>query len=158
MSFVDGSNQTPDLALQLLQEGNSPHPWFDRAIMRMDGFMMPAIMDRDILTPAGSENAGEMWLLDGSGATASAWEQHTDVFALYYPQFDGTIIRDNWMFLPVKNGQRVWVLDENIIITRKNGNWFSHAAIANVDTTNTVQATAINAILDALQGHGYLDA
>ena len=156
MSYVDNSNLTPDLDLQLLQEGNSPHPWFDRAIMILDGFIMPAVEDKDILTPPVSPTAGQMWLIDGVGATDTEWEQHTDKFALYYPQFDTPTIRDNWIFMPIKNGQTIWIKDENILATRKSGSWVTFFPIT--DPTDLPRLiTTLNQALAALRGHGILD-
>ncbi len=163
MAYIDTSNLTPDLDVALLKEGNSPHPWFDRAIMEIDGFIMPAVEDRNVTTPVGlTPTAGEMWLLVGVASSETLWEDQTDKLCLYYPSFDVDLpvdvdIRDEWLFMPIKNGMYLWVKDEDLLITRKSGSWFSHADITNPTTTLSTQVTALNLILDALQGHGFLD-
>ena len=83
MAYIDTSELTPDLDIALLKEGNSPHPWFDRAIMSMDGFIMPSVKDRGATTPVGlSPVAGEMWLLvgDADPPEGTLWEDQTDKF------------------------------------------------------------------------------
>jgi len=129
MSNTDTSELTPQMSVQMMKESNSPHPWWDRAIMKMDGFVYPAIEDRHILTPVGGESAGEMWLIDGVGT--GDWEHQDDKLALYYPQFDTFDQRDDWMFIPVFVGMQLWVKDEQVIITNQAAStWFSAALIA----------------------------
>lgn len=155
----DTSKLTTFLDIQQIQEGMSPHPWFDRAIQQFDALIMPAIEDRDILTPAGGETAGQMWLIDGTGT--GAWVNKNNMLAIYYPTFDAdppenVDQRDPWMFTAVYNGMRLWVKDENIFITRNAGSWFAGSVITNpIDLPTLI--TAVNDTLTALRGHGFLD-
>lgn len=155
---------TPDLEITLLKEGNSPHPWFDRAIMSIDGFIMPAVEDRGVTTPVGlSPSAGQMWLLDGAGDAATLWEDQSDMLCLYYPPFDEGLpvnvdFRDEWLFLPIHEGMQIWVIDEQILLTRQAASWFAGTAIADAVISDLPTfATKVNAVITALEGHRFLE-
>lgn len=159
MAYTDTSELTPDLDIQLLTEGNSAHPWFDRAIMKIDGFIMPAVKDRNVTAPPAAV-AGEMWLLVGAGT--GLWEDQTDKLCLYYPAFDEDLpvnvdFRDEWLFMPIHKGMQLWVIDEQVIVTRQTSSWFAAAAIANVSAGDLPAfATAVDAVIEALEQHRFL--
>ncbi len=146
---------TPDLNIALLREGNSAHPWFGRAIMSMDGFIMPSVKDRDVTAPPAAV-AGEMWLLVGAGDAGTLWEEQTDVFCLYYPP-ENVDVRDEWLFIPIKEGQQIWIIDEQVIATRQSASWFTAAAIADASTGDLPTfAGKVDSVIAALEGHRFL--
>lgn len=148
---------TPQLGLEFMAEGTSPHHIFDRLIQKLDTLVMLAIEDRDLNSPPAAVS-GEIWLVKSLGS--GAWTFHTGDLAIYYPSFDPSPNFDfqgPWYFVTPYDGMRIRVKDEDIFLTRKNGAWFAGATIANPTTTLTTMTTALNAIIAALEGHGFLD-
>lgn len=154
----DTAITTIQLGLQFMPEGVSPHPLFDRTTQKLDVLVQPAIEDRDLSTPPGSPTDGQSWLVSGTGL--AEWSGHDGDIAIFYVSYDPGLKFDwqsPWYFITPYDGMRLWVLDENILITRKNAAWFAGTAITNPTTTLTTMTAALNAIITALEGHGLLD-
>lgn len=104
---------TPNLGLPELTEGQaSGEITHNEALNRLDSLVMGGIKDRDLSDPPESPSNGDRYIVKTAGV--NAWEGHNEELAIYY---------DGWIFIPPKQGWRLWVDDEYIMILYDGTVW-----------------------------------
>ena len=85
----------------------------NEALRDLDSLVQLSVLDRDLAMPPGSPTAGDRYLV-ASGATG-AWSGHDGSIAAWQ---DGL-----WLFYSPRQGWRVWVADEAVLITWTGAAW-----------------------------------
>lgn len=111
------------------------------------------IEDNDLSAPPGSCADGACYLVAGTGT--GAWASHDGQMAIAV----GTNAASGWYFVTAAvEGVRLYVRDENLT-QFYNGSWYIPTTISDPTGGATQDAearTAINAIIDVLQGEGLI--
>jgi hypothetical protein len=118
------------LAMPYLEAAQAQkHVTHNEALRVLDAVVMLAVLDRDLATPPGSPVEGDRYLV-ASGAT-DAWSGKDGKIAAWQ---DGA-----WSFHAAREGWRLWVADENILLVFDGASWTGaatqNAALIGVNTT-----------------------
>lgn len=105
---------TTHLELPLLAAAQSQkHVTHNEAVLRLDAVVQLAVKDRDLTAPPGSPADGDRYIV-AAGATG-AWASWDLNVAWYH---DGV-----WTKLSPREGWRVWVEDENLVLVWDGSAW-----------------------------------
>ena len=123
------------------------------ALRLIDALMNTGVIDKDLDTPPGSPNEGDVYIVAATGT--GAWSGHDGDIAFYADSA--------WYFVDPAEGLTVWINDENALYTFDGSAWvFSASNIQNAsliginttaDATNKL-AVASAAILFTNIGNG----
>ena len=107
---------TPNLALPLLAAAQAQkHVTVNEALARLDGLVQLVVRDRGLASPPVSPSEGERYIV-AAGATG-AWAGWDGDVAL----FTGGA----WVRMPPREGWRVRVEDEGVLLVRVGGAWLT---------------------------------
>jgi hypothetical protein len=107
---------TPNLALPYIAAAQAQkHVTHNEALDRLDGLVQLSVKDRDLTAPPGSPADGDRYIV-ATGATG-AWAGWDGDAAL----FSGGA----WLRLNPREGWRVWVEDEGLLLVRSGGAWLT---------------------------------
>ncbi len=143
---------SPHLVLPFLEAAQAQkHVTHNEALRALDAVVMLAVIDRDLASPPGSPSDGNRYLV-AAGATG-AWSGKDGKIAAYQ---DGA-----WSFHTPREGWRVWVADEGILLAFDGSAWIGtatqNAALLGVntsaDSTNKL-AVSSQAVLFSHAGSG----
>jgi uncharacterized protein DUF2793 len=118
------------LALPYLEAAQAQkHVTHNEALRILDAVVMLTVLDRDLTAPPGSPADGDRYLI-ASGATG-AWSGRAGKIAAWQ---DGA-----WRFCTPREGWRVWVADEDVLLVFNGAIWTGaatqNAALVGVNTT-----------------------
>lgn len=100
-----------------------------------------AIKDRDLAAPPGSPSNGDRYLV--AAAATGAWASQDGKLALYY---------SGWKFFTVREGWRLWVDDENLLLVYDGSTYkvVGTRAAAVADANQTISNPPTQAEVQAL--------
>jgi hypothetical protein len=118
------------LAMPYLEAAQAQkHVTHNEALRVLDAVVMLAVLDRDLATPPGSPVEGDRYLV-ASGAT-DAWSGKDGKIAAWQD--------DAWSFHAAREGWRLWVADEDILLVFDGASWTGaatqNAALMGINTT-----------------------
>ena len=112
------SADTPNLALPTLAAGQAQkHVTVNEALARADAAAQLSVESRALGDPPGDPPDGARWLVAAS--PTGAWEGREGEVAAW----DGASL--SWRFLAAREGWRVWVADESVLLARSGGAWWT---------------------------------
>ncbi|MFC3118904.1 DUF2793 domain-containing protein [Jhaorihella thermophila] len=107
---------TPNLALPYIAAAQAQkHVTHNEALDRIDGLVQLSVKDRDLTAPPAIPTEGDRYIV-ATGATG-AWAG-----------WDGDVAMLSggaWVRLPAREGWRVWVEDEAMLLVRTAGAWIA---------------------------------
>ena len=108
--------QTPNLALTPLVSAQAQkHVTVNEALARLDAATQLAVLDRDLAAPPATPSDGDRYLV--APAATGAWQTHDGDIAAWEDATQG------WLFLTPRPGWRVWLLDEQTLLTHTGTGW-----------------------------------
>lgn len=123
------SNST-HLAMPYLEAAQAQkHVTHNDALSVLDAVVMLSVLDRDLAVPPASPGEGDRYIVAGSGS--GAWTGQDGKLAVYR---DGA-----WSFHSPREGWRLWIADENILLVHDGSGWIGaatqNAALIGINTT-----------------------
>ncbi len=92
-------------APELAESQTLAHVTVNEAIARLDGAIMLVVEDRDLTAPPGSPGNGDLYIVATGGT--GAWAGHDGELAIFF---------NGWFFWTVKEGFRLWIKDEDVLL------------------------------------------
>ncbi|PVX29002.1 DUF2793 domain-containing protein [Sphingomonas pokkalii] len=156
--------------LPLLEPGQAQKEMFhNEALLRIDILTHASVVSAQMEVPPSSPQLGQCWLI--GNAPSGAWAGHAGSLAAW--------TAGGWRFVAPREGLQLWIEDSGVPARFLGGEWYQNrtygevfvqghqvvgergAAIAEPEGGTTVDVEArrtISAVLDALRGHGLIDA
>ena len=130
------ADTSPNLAFTRIQEGqDAAEVNVNGNFNIIDAILCGGIVDRNLsAAPAGVN--GNVYIVDGTPAGGDPWEGQGGNIAAYY---------DGWIFITPKEGCRVWVNDEDVLVHYNGTSWTTLipvSAASGMSGTGAVQAGA----------------
>jgi len=118
------------------------------ALRDLDSIVQLSVLDRDLTAPPSSPATGDRYVVAAS--PTGAWTGHAGSIAAWQD--------DLWLFYAPRTGWRVWIADENVLVTWTGSAWLTTGqnlnpapmvgVLTTADTTNRL-AVKSNAVLFA---------
>jgi len=119
-----------NLALPFIEAAQAQkHITHNASLQALDAVVMLAVIDRDLAAPPGSTADGARYLV--AGTPTGLWTGQAGKIAVWQ---DGA-----WAFHSAREGWRLWVADEDILLIHNGASWVGaatqNAALLGVNTT-----------------------
>jgi hypothetical protein len=116
---------TPNIALPYIVTAQAQKEvTHNNALNIIDMLLVPRALDRDLATPPGSPAVGAVYIIAASAT--GAWAGRSGQIAGFY---------NGWVFEVPASGQRMFVLDENVVVEFDGTSWVAPRTYAAGGTT-----------------------
>lgn len=110
---------TANIGLEILTEGQAnKEASISESHQQLDALVQAGVIDRDLTAPPGSPAEGDVYLIPtGSPAASGAWAGQDGDIAHYR--------NSAWTFITPKEGWRLYVKDEDLLIVYDGSTWYA---------------------------------
>ena len=133
---------TPNLALEPLAAAQAQkHVTVNEALARIDAAAQLSVIDRDRADPPATPADGDRYLVapDATGA----WMGRDGTIAAFETATGG------WQHLTPREGWRVWVEDDGVLLVRHGAGWLAIASADDLTAFQNLDLLGVNATADA---------